>query len=294
MTSALRRRRHGARHRSEASLDACAGLPSRLAWMVDRVVAGWEASSMRLRSPAARWRAPAEDSRHKPDDSSLACGSLRAPAEDSRRLRVPRRRGLPRPPSGLARFRVRSGASGVWRVAIFVLDWLAEPHIPRTVRNRSSSALPSRDAPSCFGASRSRSGYGSALYDSGPNDDRQHDRVIVSLDLRRWLEAPGSGKASPPVPAPTGSLSHSALLGASFAGERGTSDSPAPDVEYEFTLRPSRMGDQARNSACSRRETRTPRPRAATRQKRSSGTANGAASSSVGNHAVRKRSPYAP
>ena len=49
----------------------------------------------------------------------------------------------------------------------------------------------------------SRRDSGNALYDSGLNNDRQHDRVVVSLDLRLFLEAPGSGKTSPPVPAPT-------------------------------------------------------------------------------------------
>lgn len=139
----------------------------------------------------------------------------------------------------------------------------------------------------------SRSSYGSALCDSGPNNDRQHDRVVVSLDLRRWLEAPGSGKASPPVPAPTGSCRTRRCWALRSAGERGTSDSPAPDVEYGITLPLSQTRDQAKSHRFAL-PMRVPRPRAATRQKRSSGTANGAASSSEGNHAVRKRSPYAP
>ena len=140
---------------------------------------------------------------------------------------------------------------------------------------------------------RSRSDYGSALRDSGPNDDRQHDRVIVSLDLRRCLEAPGSGKASPPVSAPTGCCrTRRCWALRSPAREeprnllRPTSSTDSLYARREWEIKPEIQLFSSR--------TRTPRPRAATRQKRSSGTANGAASSSVGNHAVRKRSPYSP
>ena len=140
---------------------------------------------------------------------------------------------------------------------------------------------------------RSRSGYGSALCDSGPSDDRQHDRVVVSLDLRRWLEAPGSGKASPPVPAPTGTCRTRRCWALRSPAREEPRILLRPTLEYEITLRPSRTGDQVEIQLFSSR-TRAPRPRAATRQKRSSGTANGVASSSAGNHAVRKRSPYWP
>lgn len=213
--------------------------------------------------------------------------------ENGWRLAIPRRRGLPRPPSGLARFRVRSGVSGTWRVATSCSrSQFRRAHPARHPKLFEFRSAVERRAILRRGV-RSRSGYGSALCDSGPSDGRQHDRVVVSLDLRRCLEAPGSGKASPPVPAPTGSCRTRRCWALRSPARAEPRILLRPTPEYGITLRSSQTGDQVEIQPFSSRA-RAARPRAAMRQKRSSGTAKGAASSSAGNHAVRKRSPYVP
>ena len=179
---------------------------------------------------------------------------LRSPsARCTRRLRtagaaVPRRRGLPRPPSGLARFRVRSGVSGVWRIAIFVF--------PIGVLNSTSRApFETVRVPLCRRETRhpaSERHVAQRVRERPvrlrPEQRPKHDRVVVSLDLRRWLEAPGSGKASPPVPAPTGSCRTRRCWALRSAGERGTSDSPAPDARVRNHSTPTAKERSSRNS----------------------------------------------
>ena len=83
-------------------------------------------------------------------------------------------------------------------------------HPARGCETVRASALPSRDAPSCIGALRRAAASGPHRATRIRDNDRQHDRVVVSLDLRPLV---GSSRVREGFPACTRSHRPRVVLG---------------------------------------------------------------------------------